>query len=317
MADNSIPVGAGTEPVQLSDDGLDAFLADSEESSPEEAKQAAEAEQPEEEAPEGEETEGEETEGDAPEKIYTLADGTQVSEQEFNSKFMPMAVYTRQRQQDSALIKEVEATQARLTEQASLIDAYMQQLEQTQAVTEDYLNSQIPAEPDVSLLGHNPTEYMWQKAHYDRSIQNLQAFAQQRHAARQQLLAQQGQNEQQMRALEQQKFAQAFPQLAANPDKLAAFDDANRKTLARYGIPAEAYARATTAEKRILGRLVQLEAKEAARARPQSGAVPKVQVQGKQAVPTRTAKDVQAFRQSRSADSAKKALASGAFDSLL
>lgn len=310
MDDNSNPQGTGTAPTQLTDDGFDNFLED--ESTRDQTQQPDESE----ESPNDESQDGEE-QGE-PEKFVTLADGTQMSAQEFEEQWMPKSVLTNARQKDLVVVKEAEAKLAQLTKQTSLIDAQYKQLEQSNAVTEDYLTSQIPAEPDLRLLASDPAGYMQQKAYYDHHIANLQRFSQIRYQQRQQFEQQQQETIQEMVELENQKLEQAFPHIAGNPEKAKAFHESNVKQMQKYGIDPNRYEQATSAEKRLLARLSYLEAKESARTvKPvASQQRPGVQLQGKSAVNPKQAKTIQAFRQSGNADSAKQALDSGAFDHL-
>jgi hypothetical protein len=315
MIDNSNPQGTGTDTTQITDDGMEAFLADSETSGQEQDQQPSESDQdPDDQGQEGDDEQ-------EVEKFVILADGTKMSAQDFENQYVPKSVVTRQQQQDSVVRKEVEAKQARLAEQASMIDAQYKQLEQSNAVTEDFLTSQLPEEPDLRLLAQNPGEYMQQKAYYDHHMGNLQRFAQARYQQRQAYEGQVQENQSRFMEMENQKLEQAFPHIAGNPEKASAFHKANREVAKAYGFSEQDYDTANSGAKRLLARLSYLEAKEKARtatpAQQQQQRKPGAQVQGKSAVNPVASKSVQAFRQSGNADSARRALDSGAFDHLL
>lgn len=313
MSNNSNPVeGTGTANPASDEDGMDEFLGNSVESNPEEGDPPETVE----ETPDGEEPEGEEAPQD--EQFVTLPDGTKKPFTEYEAERMMAADYTRKTQVHSKLMQEAEAKTARLAEQASLIDAQYQQLELSHAATHDFLAAQIPPEPDLGLMSADPQEYMRLKAYHDHMVSQLNQHAhirQQQHAEYQRI---QQANMARLRELENQKLEQAFPHIAGNPEKARAFHSANVEMARRYGFNDTDYENSDSRAKRLIARLVQLEGMQKARTTlpPQKGA-PQVKVQGKPAVAARQVKDVQAFRQSGSAATARKAIDSGAFDHLL
>lgn len=160
-----------------------------------------------------------------------LADGTVISVADLKQGSLRQADYTRKTQEIAANRKELETRQAEIAQQRT-------QFEQTINFAIQVAQASLPQEPSRELLASDPIAYLQQKAEYDQRLQQLQHLngAKQQHEEALSAEKQRAFNE--YVAAEQQRLAEAMPELK-DPAKLQAFNGELVKGIEKYGFAAQ------------------------------------------------------------------------------
>jgi len=323
MSDNNNPAGIGTGSSELEDDGLEAFLADSDDENngtEEELDASAEQDADADEEP-GDEDGDQDDPGDENDARVKLADGTEVTIKELIDGYSRQSDYTRKTQELVGLRADLDAKTARISEQSTVLEQHQQQLATAFEDVVGILAARMPPEPDPRLAQTDPTRYVQERALYDHALREMQGVVAQRDQRQRAIAEQQQQVEAQHIAVEAQKIEAAFPHIKGAPEKAKAFWDSAMNVGRELGFSDAELGAARDARFIIgLGRMAAIAARDKARTelpkqlqkRPGAAPSPVRQQAG-----TSGAKDLRAFRQSGNVSSASKALDGGAFDHLL
>lgn len=260
-----------------------------------------------------EEGDGDEADPDA-ETIVTLADGTEVSLKELKGGYLRESDYRKKTQDLANHRKEAETKLSKLTEQETAFSLQHTQLQTTLDGLVDYLANRLPEEPSTTLAMTNPAEYTRQKAIYESAVGELQTIL----AAKQQV-GEQGQQftyqqYQKRLAAENELLEAALPHIK-NAEKRDAFNKDVLDTAQQLGFTEEELN--TVVDHRMLKLayyarigLKAIEQQKAGKKRLEGA--PALKPGNNRPTVNPSGKALQNFKQSRSVDSAKKAL--DAFD---
>ncbi len=260
-----------------------------------------------------EDGDGDEPDPDA-ETMVTLADGTELSLKELKGGYLRQGDYQKKTQELANQRKEAETKLHNLVEQETAFSRQHQQLQTTLDGLVDYLANRLPEEPSATLAMTNPAEYTRQKAMYESAVGELQTILSARKQAEVQGDHFTYQQHQKRLAAENEALEATFPHIK-NAEKREAFNKDVAETAAQLGFTAEELN--TVVDHRVLKLayyarigLKAIEQQKAGKKRLESAPALKPGKNRPSLNPS--GKALQNFKQSRSVDSAKKAL--DAFD---